>query len=759
MGNQKLILLKQAVTLLENGISRSKLRAARRRFQSAYGAAARMAVVKKRQAIWDAGQLVIDAMSPEQRQARRVLKDLRDMSMHAAMVIYCAPDRSSLIKCAQDTYNGIPGLSSMDACNACPTLSSTNGTQSSTSIEACVCDKQYFNNNTEGGVDCVPCPVGTECLKKSVTLLTLPLHPGYYRASNRSIDIRFCPDAIYGCKGHATGCTSACQGGETVPGCHPTLDGAFCLLCANRTGHFFSRATSTEQAQCLPCESIGSWLASGMCIIVASLLVLAYGVWRVLRPTPAPAAFAAAAADVPAGAAAGVPAGAPSGAPAEAAPASLQAAPVLERALYKLRDLWMILRTRIKLLVAFFQVASQIPYIYQVNLPMSVRDMVNHLENLISFGLEWISDRLICMGLPHGFRTRLLFWMFSPVVLMSIILIYAFVRIHRSSHNVSKHSMVQAAMLQATPLILWISFLAYSAVATTAFGAFTCYDFLDGASWLRADVSVRCGSPEHQTIKMIAWLAIFIWPIGATFAAFYLSFLAHADQVFKDPKRSRPALRHAISFLYIEYKPEFWWWEPMPMILRLILVGFFVLFEPGSLTQLALGMLTTLFFLLVQMQASPYRHIFDSYLAVSCNCSLAVFFLCCIVFKIVNFTQLDKVQGVMTPDLKADYSTSVLPLTVGMFTCLLLSLGLAAIFVVWRIDEDFRQRQRVRHKAGGHEAVCPVIQRGDYHLFLSHNWTQGQDEMRVVRQRLHQILPNAQGELPFLSPLLAQLAT
>ena len=183
------------------------------------------------------------------------------------------------------------------------------------------------------------------------------------------------------------------------------------------------------------------------------------------------------------------------------------------------------------------------------------------------------------------------------------------------------------------------------------------------------------------------------------------------------------------------------------MMLRLTLVGFFVLFEPGSLTQLVLGMVTTLFFLLIQMQASPYRHDIDTYLAVSCNCSLALFFLCCITFKIITFTELDKVQGVMTPDLVADYDTPVMALTFGMIVCLLLASGLAAIFVVWRVDKDFRQRRRVCHIDGDKEAVCPQVARGHFHLFLSHNWTQGQDEMRVVRQRLHEMLPNAHGEI------------
>ena len=342
--------------------------------------------------------------------------------------------------------------------------------------------------------------------------------------------------------------------------------------------------------------------------------------------------------------------------------------------------------------------------------------------------------------------TQLLFWMLIPFAFMAIALIDAFVRTHRLGEHASMRELIQSAVMQATPIMLWISFLAYSVVSTTAFDAFQCYRFgLEGSegSWLRADVSVRCGGKEHEAIERVAWVAIAIWPFGAIFAASALSFFAHLGRVYNNPELARPKLRQAISFLHIEYKPDFWWWEPLPMLLRLILVGFFVLIEPGSMTQLVLGTLTTLFFLLIQMQASPYVSMVDTYLAVSCNASLVVFFVCCIVFNIISFTELDKVQGVLTIDLETLYNTPVLALTVGMFICLLFSLFLAAFFVAWRIDESFRQRRRLCHVAGDREAVCPPIHRDRYHLFLSHCWTQGQDEMRVVKQRLHEMLPNA----------------
>ena len=501
-----------------------------------------------------------------------------------------------LIPCATDTYNGLGGSSEQGACKQCPVFANTDGQNSSTSLQDCKCDVGYYDrSNSSSRMQCHPCPVGTICNREGIKLASLPLQVGYFRMSNTSIDIRRCPDATYGCGSLGDdNCTSACQGGPVAPGCHETLTGAFCLSCTSPDGHYYASASATEIARCHDCGNEGGMYLGIISGAIASMVVIGSFVWQMRQRR------------------------------------------YMRRALIRCKVLWVVLRFRAKLLLAFYQVISKIPYIYEVTLPSSVRNLVNFLEFWTSLGFQHYAERLTCIGLPHGFMMQLVFWMIVPFGLMSIVLIDAFVRISRrgGSGAASWCARLEEAMLEATPMMLWVAFFAYSIVATTAFDAFTCYNFGTDDSWLRADVSVRCGSDEHNAIKGVAWLAIATWPIGATIAAFVLSFLAHADAIYHNPKLSRPRLRHAISFLHSEYKPQFWWWEPLPMILRLSLVGFFVLLEPGSITQLVLGMLTAFAFLLVQMQVSPYAHKLDAYLALSCNASLAIFFLCCIIFQV-----------------------------------------------------------------------------------------------------------------------------
>ena len=79
----------------------------------------------------------------------------------------------------------------------CPVL--TTSPPLSDSLSDCTCEIGLYNNASDGGVQCLTCPVGTACNNLGVTLASLPLKPGYYRPSTSSVDVRKCSDAGAGC--------------------------------------------------------------------------------------------------------------------------------------------------------------------------------------------------------------------------------------------------------------------------------------------------------------------------------------------------------------------------------------------------------------------------------------------------------------------------------------------------------------------------------------------------------------------------------
>ena len=69
--------------------------------------------------------------------------------------------------------------------------------------------------------------------------------------------------------------------------------------------------------------------------------------------------------------------------------------------------------------------------------------------------------------------------------------------------------------MEALPATLYITFLAFPAVATKCFRAWQCLQLKDGSSWLKEDYAVDCnGSAEYNRIFGLAWLGIAVWPLG-----------------------------------------------------------------------------------------------------------------------------------------------------------------------------------------------------------------------------------------------------
>jgi hypothetical protein len=123
-----------------------------------------------------------------------------------------------------------------------------------------------------------------------------------------------------------------------------------------------------------------------------------------------------------------------------------------------------------------------------------------------------------------------------------------------------------------------------------AFEGFTCYEFAPvgdepARGWLRADVSIECGTPEHDSVKVLSWAAVVIYPIGFWFAVVML--LCNASTAIASHKPT--SFSRCISFLFIEYKITTYWWELMEMVRKFILIGLMVVVCRGSILQIAIG--------------------------------------------------------------------------------------------------------------------------------------------------------------------------
>jgi len=188
------------------------------------------------------------------------------------------------------------------------------------------------------------------------------------------------------------------------------------------------------------------------------------------------------------------------------------------------------------------------------------------------------------------------------------------------------------------------------------------------------------------------------------------------------------------------------WGELMEMLRKFLLVGLFVNFVPGSIMQIAIGTMVSAAFLMVQLQAQPYKTKSDDYLAAASSFSLLMVFFCSVIFKYASLTASEDLQDKMSIEQKGDFIISNTVLSIILIASVLSSLVFSAVLLVVQIIVEIKDRaklRRLKYVATGEWVECKTLHDPQaYHLFLSHAWPAAQDRMRIVKARILEALPS-----------------
>ena len=665
------------------------------------------------------------ANSPGQSECTPCAEGTFQDSIGQTTCVLCQPgfwcSAKEAVSCPKDTYNPKDGQTSQVACRSCPGNSITRGLQGQTGVAACLCKVGYYEY-TGNQTECRECPAGSECSTPGTVLRDLPIKRGYFRLSLNSSDVRRCPDAATNCSDDSSEClgsTSGCRGTAypstaSATGCHPTLWGPFCQLCNPSLGQdvYYVPAQQSEVAKCKACEetltktaviaiagAVGVvcggcllHLFSRLCLSPRHREQLAYA-WKRFNP--------------------GV---------------------------------------KLKILIAFYQIATKVEMVYQVEMPVGVKRLLARFSVIVSLGFSVGSTPLQCIGLG-GYFNLLLASMILPVAIVIVIVLVSVV-VMLFQRRCSGRVLVGLAL----PWILKFLFLVYPIVTNVAFMGFPCYTFEeDGSKYLKADVGVDCcvradvgvDCKDHtyeDEILPLAWVAIGIYPIGLIILNAVLLFCARKAIM---SGRQTP-LRRATEFLHKEFEPHLFWWEIVEMLRRLLLVGLMLMVYEGQMLQIMLGTIAAAILLFFQVQAAPYNDIADDYLASGASFSLLILFLCSIGFKFALLTDNADVWGKMSKEQRHIYGIPVVTLSIIVVLSIIASLAMSAVlFLVQLTQEGARMRRealmkkarRLRQRANHAEVTAPKIDVQGYHVFLSHVWGTGQDQMRIIKQRLLEMIP------------------
>ena len=417
----------------------------------------------------------------------------------------------------------------------------------------------------------------------------------------------------------------------------------------------------------------------------------------------------------------------------------------VKRVVARIRQLDLV--PRCKLLFTFFQIASQITTVYHVKLTGSAGELY---QNSVAF-LSWATidfDGWIFPGQCIGFRFRLLLRALVPIVLLIAIpmCVVAFFGYRRARGLGTRGRWLRDALVVAAPFDLFVSFVLCPTVSKGIFDTWDCTKYeLDGATgdvrtFLNEDLRVVCGGNDHpeqyDEIKYIAYFFLLIWPIGMPLIGILV--LLPIRKALRQ-NRNSPMVQ-ATAFLHREYRPTYFWWDLISLFQRLVLTGWVVFFIPieSDVWRIFIGLLTTIGYLSLIQFVQPYKRADINTLAIATQFSLVCVFLGGAFIKLLSGDGTESVTCDGN-DASCASSSTVFTIVVIMVVFNFSVLTLYVSLTVYQLSTTY-VLPSIRLVATSQVPELKLEEAQRYHLFLSHVWSSGQDQMATVKRELQLLL-------------------
>jgi hypothetical protein len=530
----------------------------------------------------------------------------------------------------------------------------------------CACNTGYFSRTREKESKCELLPHGTVCgVLRGCMAEDFRLQPGFWRTSPNSSNIMACPAAEL--------CLQAASGVNAFT-CAPGHTGAMCTVCADG----WARGTGLRCETCVGGDltAFAVWLT--LCLL---MLPLAYFMLRSLKrkvsgrikarsesgvaisrsrtmtvdelghAVPAPRTLCdkfKAAMTSGQGHVRGIMKKAKSGILVGAEMSGLsEFIGDVEGGEPAGDSWWRKMTVRLKIMVTFLQVLSQIHTVYDIPYPES---FVRFIQRMAFVNLDFIDVMRVGCVARVNYYGKLFAVTLIPLFITALLYIAA-------RYNPAKKN-------TCTKLFLLLTFLIFPSVSTTVLRAFPCRDFDDGSSLLKADYSIDCNSsgrpgyifyavlmtllypigitalyayklweqrelvcPEEREWQTICCVKLFLPPVAASLVD-HNALLDKREKILRDKSnkmvpdsdkkmKDKHTMLRSTQFLFKEYVPRYWWFEIFECVRRLMITGGTVFFLEGSATQVAAGILVALISIQVYATTQPYINKQDDVLAMA----------------------------------------------------------------------------------------------------------------------------------------------
>ena len=634
-----------------------------------------------------------------------------------------AMGRTSCDLCAPDTYQQETGQT---RCDGCPFGLSTNRLSGQAGCKSCTDGSFNRFPSLNAAEDTCRICVSLSTCTDNTTLTNLNVEPGGWRLSDRSAAVVPCFRDAYAV-GNSTAYNSSCLGGRNSSSyCAEGTHGPLCSLCSEQDRHVYFNQRRSRCEDCPdPTLEIFSVIAA-----IAALLLLLYFVRTRFRTT-----FA-----------------------------------LLMRAQARVRLILNIigLQSKFKRFIGLYQFMDQITPVFEIAMPSMLVDLLGFpVLRWFQLDISFVYPGA-CVG---SFATKLLLQTMGPLVTILLVLFFSAIRgawKAREEVNVTTLFGAKSGLAEVAPMALFISFLFVIPASIPIFDSFTCVDFIKDSDlydagrrdfeavgyFLASDYSVACSGPntvtwwptghppsaEHERIQAIAFVMLFVWPIGIPLV-YYILLWSSRDAL----KARRPTrVSRCAYFLHGEYKPEFYFWECLDLFRRLTLVGFLRAMTNNAvpISRLVCGAVVAQGFLFMILWLRPHRKDVDNFVAAMVHLTvLGMLLTGCLLEMHQRARLLDTyvsqqyVSRVMLGFEEVDDWLALVLFCIPLTTIAVMVGVVVVKLVLTKFPKNMHDKET------GDMVQLSLEKHHKYHTFLSHIWGTGQDQVAAIKRQLCLLVP------------------
>jgi hypothetical protein len=240
------------------------------------------------------------------------------------------------------------------------------------------------------------------------------------------------------------------------------------------------------------------------------------------------------------------------------------------------------------------------------------------------------------LSLP--FLDKMVLHMCLPLVIIGSVFVVYFL-FSCCSHKDAQHA--QHAL--ASKIIITTVLLLYPGVCVRVFQVFKCKTIIEaGALYhdspkldvLQQDFRIACFSEAHMPYATLSCVALGAYVILIPLILFYLLRTNRPYLFDKTTGEQHTECKASYGSLYLQYEDDYWWWELTIMVKKMMLTGAMVVIAPGSSSQLLIGLLIAILYMLAVLKIAPFLEEADDWLSFTTSLTLVMTLLMGLILKL-----------------------------------------------------------------------------------------------------------------------------